>query len=106
MCNMFDQKNVAPLKQYQLELQHSNFEGIICFLEIELKWWKIFNTTHAYKGLKHNNSYCHPIIYADRESILFLRQFLIWVEKWNNVYNEYNLRRRREYRKNKWQTHI
>ena len=82
---LFDQKNVAALKQYQLELKYSNVEGTICFLEIVLKWWKIFNVTHAYKGVRFNDSNCHPITSVDHESILFLRQFLIWVEKWNNV---------------------
>jgi hypothetical protein len=68
-ARLYDDKNVAALKQYQLEQRACNVEGTICFLEIKIQWWKTMNVNHALKGNRFKDSYRRRLTSVDHNNL-------------------------------------
>lgn len=81
---LFDDKNVAALK-YNQSQQNVNNEGTISFLETIIKWWKVVNVSHTFKGARFNDTFFQPIRSLEDETFLFLKKFGLWIKKWNEI---------------------
>lgn len=82
---LFDEKNVAALKQLGEINETSIYDGTICFLQIILQWWKIVNVKHRFKDERFNDPHYKPIFDLNDENYVFLKKFLNWLNKWNDI---------------------
>jgi hypothetical protein len=81
---LFDEKNIAALKmKYANDI--SCVEGTIAFLKLIGDWWKIINCNSFYKDIRLRDPRCAPIQSVDDENLIFLENFLKWLELWNNL---------------------
>jgi hypothetical protein len=81
---LFDEKNIAALKmKYANDI--SCVEGAIAFLKLIGDWWKIINCNSFYKDIRLRDPRCAPIQSVDDENLIFLENFLKWLELWNNL---------------------
>ena len=79
---LFDEKNIAAL-------QIKNAEGsaaLVTFLSKMLKWWRIVNVKHPFKGTRLRLEDCQPIKNkSDHDpNLIFLKQFSEWLQNWEN----------------------
>lgn len=85
---IFNENNVAALKTIE------NFEILggqsLCintsnFIEIILKWWKIFNIKSPKKGVRLNDDWQKPFSSLNDERFIFLDKFSEWLDIWHNT---------------------
>ena len=79
--NLFHETNIASLS---LKNQSNENDGIIAFLDIFLKWWKIVNVKHSHKGIRFNDDFCKPIQSVNDKNVEFLLNFNNWLSTWEN----------------------
>ena len=79
--NLFHETNIASLS---LKNQSNENDGIIAFLDIFLKWWKIVNVKHSHKGIRFNDDFCKPIQSVNNKNVEFQLNFNNWLSTWEN----------------------
>lgn len=78
---VFDEKNIAALKTTNASLA----KGTIHFLKTISRWWKIVNVKSKFKGHNLRDPDQNPVYSNTDRQIIFLKNFLIWLEKWDNL---------------------
>lgn len=84
-AKLFDEKNVAALKQLGKANNTDSYKGTIAFLEFILQWWKVVNVKHVFKGDRFNDPHSMAIFTVGDENCLFLKKFLAWLYKWDAI---------------------
>lgn len=80
----FDEKNIAALKMIHAD-NISSVEGTFDFLKLISDWWKIINCNSLYKNARLSDPRSAPIRTAEDENLIFLENFLKWLELWDNL---------------------
>ncbi|KAG8303581.1 hypothetical protein J6590_108457 [Homalodisca vitripennis] len=78
-CKLFDEKNIAALKNTDIN------SSTAYFMDIILKWWKVVNVKQAYKWVRFNDEYYKPINSMTDKTSLYLEKFCSWLVKWNEI---------------------
>ncbi|KAF2884903.1 hypothetical protein ILUMI_21274 [Ignelater luminosus] len=76
---LFDEKNITALKL------SNGPHGTIQFLELISCWWKIMNCRTLYGGIHKRDEYMKPIINIQDEKLDFFKNFLKWLNKWDQL---------------------
>jgi hypothetical protein len=76
--NICDYSTISSLKEL-------GFYDTAEFLEIIRHWWDIVNNTSVTKTHQKNNKWCQPINRTDDFQIKFLKQFILWLDKWQKL---------------------
>lgn len=87
---IFDETNVAALRLNDASLQESDFalqQTTSNFIELFIKWWKIFNIKSVNKGIRLNDSWQMPFTSCDDDRLNFLKNFCNWLKIWQNSDN-------------------
>ena len=81
---IFDEKVPVALKDHASEL-NSNFDGTAVFIQLINKLWKILNVKSVDKGIRKRDENSKPISSIDDKSVLFLKEFSSWLDRWDKM---------------------
>lgn len=79
--NLFHRSTIACLKT------KPECEGTVQFLEIIRHWWDIVSLRSTLKGLQTKNCWRKPFENRDDPRFQFLKNFIMWLEKWHTIPN-------------------
>lgn len=82
---LFDNKNVAALKEY-FKPQIPTVDGTIKFLNLVSNWWKIVNCKSQFKGVRFRDTHYDAIRNSSCDkNIIFLQNLIRWLTLWDNL---------------------
>lgn len=84
-CRLFDEKNIAALNENSSLTKTETKSSTAHFIQVILKWWKIVNVKHMYKGVKFNDENFKPIQSVTDTNFVFLKSFSKWLVKWDEL---------------------
>lgn len=85
---IFNEHVVAALRTFGIKNEVNESLGTAMYIEIILKWWTVCNVQTSFKGVRLNNELGKPLSIGDSR-IEFLYDFLDWLDKWNELPNNY-----------------
>lgn len=84
-CKLFDEKNIAALKQQGINMKSDVYHGTVIFMDIISRLWRILNVKHAFKGDRLHDTNSDAIFSVNDENCMFLRHLLVWLKKWDSM---------------------
>jgi len=81
---IFDEKVPVALNHFGKQTS-IDVVGTASFIHIVLRLWKILNVKSTGKGIRKRDDDCKPITSVDDDRVHFLREVVLWLNRWENM---------------------